>query len=300
MGTGDDAAYAAVRGVLLADKAVAGEAAGVAIGLLLLGKGPGWVSPSTGEVAAAEMLGHAHATQHEKVTRGIGLGLALACYGVEDAADGLVGQLLDDASATLRYGGAHALGLAYAGTANNAALKRLLHVAVSDVSDDVRRGAVVNIAFVLARAPAEVPGVVAHLAESYNPHVRYGAALALGIACAGSGSPDALGLLEALALDGVDYVRQGAHIAAGLVLQGEGEAHLPRAKAVRDKLLAAAGTKGESTMAKMGAILGLGMLDAGGRNCVASMMCVRRPRGGRGEGAAPRRAAPRRAAPRCP
>ena len=37
------------------------------------------------------------------------------------------------------------------------------------------------------RTPEQCPGVVSLLAESYNPHVRYGAAMALGIACAGSG-----------------------------------------------------------------------------------------------------------------
>jgi len=31
--------------------------------------------------------------------------------------------------------------------------------------------------------------------ESYNPHVRYGAAMALGVACSGLGSKEALGLL---------------------------------------------------------------------------------------------------------
>lgn len=117
-----------------------------------------------------------------------------------------------------------------------------------------------------------MPVVVGHLAESYNPHVRYGAALALGIACAGTGLTEAISLLEPLMVDQTDYVRQGAYIALGLVLQCEGEAHLPRVKVIRERLLTAVQAKGESTMAKMGAIIGLGLLDAGGRNCVASIM----------------------------
>ena len=39
----------------------------------------------------------------------------------------------------------------------------------------------------LNRNPEQCPSVVSLLAESYNPHVRYGAAMALGIACAGTG-----------------------------------------------------------------------------------------------------------------
>lgn len=41
--------------------------------------------------------------------------------------------------------------------------------------------------FSLNRTPEQCPSVVSLLAESYNPHVRYGAAMALGIACAGTG-----------------------------------------------------------------------------------------------------------------
>ena len=36
--------------------------------------------------------------------------------------------------------------------------------------------------------PEQCPVVVSLLSESYNPHVRCGAALALGIACAGTGN----------------------------------------------------------------------------------------------------------------
>jgi 26S proteasome regulatory subunit N2 len=53
--------------------------------------------------------------------------------------------------------------------------------------------------------------VVSLLAESYNPHVRYGAAMALGIACAGTGLREAIALLEPMAkFDPVNFVRQGA------------------------------------------------------------------------------------------
>lgn len=79
------------------------------------------------------------------------------------------------------------IALAYAGTGNNQAIRRLLHVAVSDVNDDVRRAAVMALGFVLFRNYTQVPRIVQLLAESYNPHVRYGATLALGISCAGTG-----------------------------------------------------------------------------------------------------------------
>ena len=80
----------------------------------------------------------------------------------------------------------YTIGLAYAGTGNNKAIKDLLHVAVSDVNDDVRRVAVIALGFILYRNPSQVPRLVQLLSESYNPHVRCGAAMALGIACAGT------------------------------------------------------------------------------------------------------------------
>ena len=60
-----------------------------------------------------------------------------------------------------------------------------VHRQVSDVNDDVRRAAVIAIGFLLFHNPEQCPSVVSLLSESYNPHVRYGAAMALGVACAG-------------------------------------------------------------------------------------------------------------------
>jgi hypothetical protein len=82
------------------------------------------------------------------------------------------------------------------GTANNAAVQRLLHFAVSDVSDDVRRAAVLCLGFVLMKAPEQCPRIVGLLAESFNPHVRYGAAMAVGLACAGGWGGANLGVLS--------------------------------------------------------------------------------------------------------
>ena len=43
------------------------------------------------------------------------------------------------------------------------------------------------LVFFTSRTPEQCPSVVSLLSESYNPHVRFGAAMALGIACAGTG-----------------------------------------------------------------------------------------------------------------
>jgi 26S proteasome regulatory subunit N2 len=249
--------------VLFTENAVAGEAAALAMGLVLLGTANG--------AALEEMVAYAHDTRHEKIIRGIAMGVALIVYGVEEQADVLIEQLLGDKDPLLRYGGMYAIAMAYCGTSNNNAIRRLLHSAVSDVSDDVRRAAVTGLGFVLCNKPDEVPRIVNLLSESYNSHVRYGAALAIGIACAGTGNKDALNVLEPLCKDRVDLTRQGALIATAMVLIQHNEVKEPKVKTFRKTLADAQSLKGD-TMTKLGAILAAGVLDAGGRNVTMSLL----------------------------
>lgn len=74
----------------------------------------------------------------------------------EEAAEGTIEQLSRDRDPIMRYGAMYAIGMAYCGTSNNNAIRRLLHVAVSDVSDDVRLAAVTCLGFVLFRTPEQV------------------------------------------------------------------------------------------------------------------------------------------------
>lgn len=131
----------------------------------------------------------------------------------------MIQLLLSDNEASIRYGGVYAIMMAYVGTGSHAQLRKLLHLAVSDVNDDVRRAAVTAIGFVLCRNGAQVPKMVHLLSESYNPDVRYGAAMALGVACAASGNQDAMDIIDVLLVDTTDYVRQGALIAGAMILQ---------------------------------------------------------------------------------
>jgi 26S proteasome regulatory subunit N2 len=77
--------------------------------------------------------------------------MSLIMYGREEEADTLIDQLTLDKDSILRYGGMFTIAMAYCGTANNSAIRRLLHIAVSDVSDDVRRAAVIGTKFISIR-----------------------------------------------------------------------------------------------------------------------------------------------------
>jgi len=263
MATGNEEIYHNLKNILYMDSAVAGEAAGLAMGLVMMG--------TAHERAVEEMIVYAHETQHEKIIRGLAVGLAIVMYGREEGADPLIEQLSRDKDPILRYGAMYTIGLAYCGTSNNSAIRKLLHVAVSDVSDDVRRAAVTCLGFVLFRQPEQCPKVVSLLAESYNPHVRYGACLALGIACSGTGMKEALDILEPLTSDPVDYVRQGALLALAMVLIQYNKNQEPKVESIRKLFQDKINDKHEELMCKFGAILATGLIDAGGRNVTVSL-----------------------------
>ncbi|OQR88690.1 26S proteasome non-ATPase regulatory subunit, partial [Thraustotheca clavata] len=259
--------YEELKNILFTDNAVAGEGAGLAIGLVLCGAG----DTVQGGDMIKELLSYAHDTKHEKIIRGAVMGIALMLYGREEHADTLIEQLTRDKDPIIRYGGIYSIAMAYCGTANNSAVKRLLHIAVSDVNDDVRRAAVTCLGFVLFRTPAQVPKLVSLLAESFNPHVRYGACIAVGIACAGTFKNEAIQLLEPMLDDAVDYVRQGALFALSMVIMQESEGRSPKVKEITEKIRKMTSDKHVTTMTKMGAVLAQGILDAGGRNVVISL-----------------------------
>ena len=173
--------------------------------------------------------------------------------------------------AIMRYGGMFAVGCAYAGTANNQAIKKLLYHSVSDVSDDVKRAALMNLGFVLFRHPEKLPELVKLLAESYNPHIRYGAALAVGIGCAGTGLIEALKLLAPLTNDKVDFVRQGAVIALAMVFIQITEAQEPKVATIKKLYTKMIEDKHEEILSRMGAILSQGIINAAGRNATISL-----------------------------
>ncbi|XP_074657663.1 26S proteasome non-ATPase regulatory subunit 1-like [Tubulanus polymorphus] len=258
MGTARQDIYDQLKFNLYQEDAVTGEAAGIAMGLVMLG-----TKSATG---IEDMVAYAQETQHEKILRGLAVGIALTMYGRLEEADTLIESLMRDKDPILRRSGMYTIAMSYCGSGNNEAIRKLLHVAVSDVNDDVRRAAVTSLGFLLFRTPEQCPSVVSLLSESYNPHVRYGAAMALGIACAGTGLKDALALIEPMTNDPVNYVRQGALIASAMLLIQQNEITCSKVAHFRQLYAKVINDKHEDVMAKFGAIIAQGIIDGGGRN----------------------------------
>ncbi|VTZ70295.1 26S proteasome regulatory subunit RPN2, putative [Plasmodium chabaudi chabaudi] len=265
----DEQVYDELKSVMYSDSAVAGESAAYGIGLLKLGSGD--------EKCVDELLAYAHDTQHEKITRACSISLGFVMFQKEREADNLIEELINDKDAIIRYGGMFTIALAYCGLSNynKHVIKKLLHFSVSDVSDDVRRAAVIALGFVLCNTPAQVPMFLNLLIESYNPHVRYGAALALGIACAATGNEEAVNMLMPLLTDTTDFVRQSAFISLGLIFQQSNENVNPNFKKFKDEIMKILSDKHEDIIAKFGATVGLGLLDICGRNAISTFFTRR-------------------------
>lgn len=145
MATKDENIYEQLKNTMYqnVDSACIGEAAAYGMGLVMVG--------SADENAMEEMMIHAADSQHEKIIRALSISLAMLMYGKEESADVLIEQMIKSKDAIMRYGGMFAIGLAYAGTQNTKAVKKLLSLAVLDVSDDVKRAALINLGFLLFR-----------------------------------------------------------------------------------------------------------------------------------------------------
>jgi len=252
-----------ISGILMSDHALAGFAAGLSMGMVMAGSGD--------EDITQRVYDHACDTQHGHIQLGCSLGLAMLQIGRQSAADEWIDKLLaEDTRPQLRVGGCYSIGLAYAGQNDSGALKKLLHFAVSDVDDNVRTAAVMNIGLLLCNKPDRVANVVDLLARSFNLHTRYGACAAIGAACAGQGGGgEAARLLRRLRKDEADYVRQGANIASGF-LYGQSSTSTEEMKKEADlvakKMLKTATNKHSGNLTRQGAILGLGVKGAGGQN----------------------------------
>jgi 26S proteasome regulatory subunit N2 len=247
------------------DSATIGEAAAYGMGLVMVGSGD--------EDAIQEMISHATDNNHEKIIRGLGVSLALTQYGKEAEAEGLITQMIESKDSIIRYGAMFAIGCAYAGTASASATRRLLKFAISDTSDDVKRAALMNIGILNFRDPKHLPQIVKHMAVSYNPHLRYGAAMALGIGCAGTGSQEALRILAPLSNDREDFVKQGALIALSMVFIQITEVQESKVATIRKLFEKVITNKfnNDECLTKVGALISNGILNAAGRNSTIQM-----------------------------
>lgn len=264
MGLNDEALFDALFVCVNGCDAVPGEGAAIGIGLVMLG--------SAHESSTEMLLASAREVdQKEKTIRGLSSALALMHLGKEGIADALWQDMVNDRDHWIRAGGCQVIGLAYAGSTNSKAIEALLQVCVKDVSDEVRRAAITMIGFVCLADVDQCLKLTRVFADSYNPHVRYGVAMALGIAGAGSGDATVISRLWLLKDDPTDFVRQGAILALSMVLVQQPGGVEPRAEEFRTYLSTKVADGKCDHCTKFGCILAQGIMDFGGRNATLAL-----------------------------
>ena len=102
--------------------------------------------------------------------------------------------------------------------------------------------------------------------------------MAIGVACAGNPSKQALDIVLPMLDDRVDFVVQGALMSLALMLMEQNDKaksslFSAQAKLLREKIMEMVGDKLVPVAAKWGAVLAAGILDAGGRNMCVWLCC---------------------------
>ncbi|KAI5191572.1 26S proteasome regulatory subunit N2 [Nematocida sp. AWRm77] len=275
LGTGDTDTINTFKTVLYSDTVAVSEAAAYAIGLA----SAGCFDPAL----VSDVLTYAKNTEHEKISRSVGVCIALSCIGAsssessKDVQDLLL-QMEKDADPVVRYAACLSLGTAYVGTGDLLVVRRLLSVISTDASEDVKKVAVFSIGLVLS-SPTEKPrekeselcSVLEPLAQSHSAYVRSGVALTLGMFLVGTGCKKALDLIEVLMYDTVPYVRQHASIGAGFLLMQHNVKDDLVYRRVVEHMHGMTRRKSEGGAARFGALLGRALIDACGRNGVLSI-----------------------------
>merc|ERR1719376_238773 len=262
----DDEVINALKDALYKDQSVIGEAAAIAIGMVGCN--------SSDEELKTTLLDYARDTQHQKIQRSCGLGTAFLYINRNSDADPVIDTMLKDYKAFIRVGGVWTLAAAYAGTGCAKAIRRCLDLSVDDASFDVQRSAIIALGFILCqpRHRELLISTISLLMDSYNSHIRYGSAMALGIGAASSGDTRIVGLLRPLAEDATSFVRHGALIGLGLVMCTASAGEDKVFGEIRKDFLKVVKSRQEDPMVRFGGLLAIGLANAGGGNVRISMI----------------------------
>jgi 26S proteasome regulatory subunit N2 len=252
-----------VKTILYSEKALPGEAAGFAINLI---KATHYSSDHV-----EEMVNLCQNNPHDKIARAaIGsIGLTAINSNADIAAD--YAKMIGNKDPHIRLGAVGLLSLRYFGSAHTETVNELLRIIATDLSNDVRRLAVIGLGFVLTKKRSKAFLLLKMLSSSYNPYIRHAVALTLGILYVHSFDKKVTKLLQRLLDDKVDYVRQAASIGLGLVFQLGSENLDQNFETVKTQLTERLNKKVETSLAKFGHMLGLAMMQPGGENCIVNL-----------------------------
>jgi len=254
-----------IKHLLYLDSATIGESSGICLGMIKY--------QSKDESLLLELRDYLRETQHEKIQRGLAIGIGLIG---SNSSSSSYNDMIKSEISIERYAGVLGLGVGNSNSSSsqntNTTLQSLLHTIVSDSDDDVRRIATICVGLVLRNQIDHLLITMKLLIDSYNPSVRYGACIALSVGVISNRDTihmkEILSLLEKTLSDSVDFVRQGAFIAIGIVCQLGCDENSLR---LRQLAIDAIKKKHEDHLVKLGACICIGFMDMAGRNGIVSI-----------------------------
>lgn len=178
-------------------------------------------------------------TSHDRISVGVAIGIALMFMQTGSQGESILQMLRTHSNAYLRMSGALGTGLAHAAhhthhaavatsESGEGSMCSLLEMIASDVSDNVRRNAVIALGFIFIDRPSAFLSTAQLLLQSYNPHIRYAAALIAGLINAGTANAQLSDLLLKTMDDSEDFVAQGAAIGLGALLMETNAKNTPQ------------------------------------------------------------------------
>lgn len=241
-----------LKKVIFNEKALEGEAAGYALGLVKAGH--------YDKELAEELINYCRNNPHDRIARATMFSFGLMFLNTEIDVWELYNSMIQDTDPMIRLGAISMLTMRYFGLYNKEVVNQLLSLAATDLSNDIRRHAVVSLGFVMLRKKNKLFSLYKMLSKSYNAHVRHAVALGFGIVFAGSFEKKVFMMLKGFLEDKTDFVRQSAGISLGLLFQLGNDSMDTNFENCRKLLTEKFDKKYESNVAKYGYALGMSLL----------------------------------------
>lgn len=252
-----------LKSVLFSEKAVQGEAAGYAINLIKATHyDPDYIE---------EMINLCQNNPHDKIARASIGTIGLTAINSTADVSNEYNKMIVNKDHYIRLGAVSIITLRNFATANTSVINELLRISATDLSNDVRRLAVIGLAFVLIKKKPKAYVLLKMLSSSYNPYIRHAVALGLGILYCHTFDKKVSKLLLKLLEDKTDYVRQAASIGLGLVYQLCSENLDSNFETIKNTINEKLVKKYESGIAKFGYIFGLSLMQPGGENAIVNL-----------------------------
>lgn len=244
-----------LKDILRASTSVMGEASALALGLVFAG--------TNNESIISELIATASESEHEKIIRSVCIAIGLISF--QSPSNEFLKNL--EENPTIKLAIPFYLACAYFKTSNPNVVRKLLKLS-NDISNEVKRSAIIALGFVLYQ-DEKLISVIKMLLYSYNPYIRYGCIMALAIGS--KNNKESIDLIWPNLTDSVDFVRQGSYVALALLLQVSTNNSEPKLADFRKSIEEVLSKIHGDQMTKLGAILAIGLLDVGGRNMSVSL-----------------------------